>query len=341
LSSPRKGTEVNLLFTSAGRRVELLRAFRQAYLDLGLKGKVVAVDMDPLAPALQVADKAYLLPSLGDSDYLPQLAEVIRRESIHRVFPLIDPDVPVLARGRAQLEERGARVVVVSPETAEIARDKWRTFQFFREHGIPTPMTWLPGGRPWADVVYPVFLKPRYGSAGKGAFRAQDRAEAEFFSKHIPDPIVQEYLPGPEITNDVSCGLDGEVWAVVSRKRIEVRWGEVAKGQTMRDRNILRYCLTVAREMAARGPITVQCILREGEPSFTEINARFGGGLPLGIAAGVPSPRWYLAEAAGLPVQPPALGEYRLGVYLTRFDESFFIDEAQYQKLAGHRLRPG
>jgi carbamoyl-phosphate synthase large subunit len=341
LSLPPRRDEVNLLFTSAGRRVELLRAFRQAYLDLDLTGRIVAVDRDPLAPALQVADRAYLLPSLDDPAYLPELAQLIRRENIRRVFPLIDPDVPVLAQGRAQLEEQGACVVVVPEEAAEIARDKLRTFRFFCDHGIPTPKTWLPGETPWGEIRYPVFLKPRYGSAGKDSFRAQDREEAEFYSRHIPDPIVQEYLSGAEITNDVSCGLDGQVWAVVSRKRIEVRWGEVAKGQTVRDRVILGHCLTVTRELRAQGPITIQCILHGGEPRFTEINARFGGGLPLGIAAGVPSPRWYLAEAAGLPVQPPPLGEYRQGLFLTRFDESFFIDETRYQELASHRLRPG
>ena len=330
-----------MLFTSVGRRVELLRAFRQAYLDLELRGNIVAVDRDPLAPALQVADRSYLVPSLEDPAYLPELTEVVRRENVLRVFPLIDPDVPVLARGRAQLEGHGARVVVVPPEAAEVARDKLRTFRFFSDHGIPTPKTWLPEEIPWGKIEYPVFLKPRYGSAGKDAFPAQDREEAEFFSRRIPDPIVQQYLSGLEITSDVTCGLDGRVWAVVSRKRIEVRWGEVAKGQTVMDPAILRHCLAAATQMRARGPITMQCILHGGEPKFTEINARFGGGLPLGIAAGVPSPKWYLAEAAGLPVRPPPLGEYRLGLFLTRFDESFFFDDARVQELAGHRVRPG
>jgi carbamoyl-phosphate synthase large subunit len=49
---------LNVLFTSAGRRVELLRAFRRAYATLGLDGRVVAVDVDPLAPALSAADRA-------------------------------------------------------------------------------------------------------------------------------------------------------------------------------------------------------------------------------------------------------------------------------------------
>jgi carbamoyl-phosphate synthase large subunit len=73
-------------------------------------------------------------------------------------------------------------------------------------------------------------------------------------------------------------------------------------------------------------------MLRGGEPFYTEINARFGGGCPLGIAAGANSPKWYLAEAAGLLVKIPALGSYRQDLYMTRFDDSFFVRE---EKLAG------
>ena len=43
---------VNILFTSVGRRVELVRAFRRAYERLKLAGRIVAVDIDPLAPCL-------------------------------------------------------------------------------------------------------------------------------------------------------------------------------------------------------------------------------------------------------------------------------------------------
>jgi carbamoyl-phosphate synthase large subunit len=57
--------DINVLFTSAGRRVELLRAFREAYSLLGITGHVIALDADPLAPALQVADKPFIVPRLG------------------------------------------------------------------------------------------------------------------------------------------------------------------------------------------------------------------------------------------------------------------------------------
>jgi carbamoyl-phosphate synthase large subunit len=97
----------------------------------------------------------------------------------------------------------------------------------------------------------------------------------------------------------------------------------------------------IAMALQAMGPITVQCLVQEGEPLFTEINARFAGGMPLGVAAGVASPEWYLREAAGMPVEPPPLGSYRPGVYLTRYDDSFFVEGEGYEPLAGGRVRPG
>lgn len=330
-------TLVNLLLISAGRRVELVRLFRQAYQELGLDGRIIAVDLDPLAPALQEADSSHLVPRVDDPAFIPALTDVCLREQIHLAFPLIDPAIPVLAHHRSALEATGARLAVVSPEVAEITRDKWRTFEWLCDGGFPTPDTWRREELP-KEPPFPLFVKPRRGSAGRQAFRVDDDRELGFFLDYVDDPIVQPYLEGPEITNDVICGMDGELWAVVSRRRIEVRWGEVHKGVTVDDPKIRDACRGIAAELGVVGPITVQCRMHGGVPRFTEINARFAGGFPLGVAAGVPSPKWYLQEAAGLAVEPPPLGTYRVGVYLTRYDESFFIDGDPGGSLASRGL---
>jgi carbamoyl-phosphate synthase large subunit len=329
---------VNLLFSSVGRRVELLRAFQRAYRALELGGNIVALDVDPLAPALQVADRPYIVPRLDDPAFVPTLAKICQQEQVSLVLPLIDPDITLLARHRAEIEASGSRVAAVSAEVAEMTADKWQTHQFFLSLGIPTPRSWLPDQLHPTQVEYPLFIKPRFGSAGKGVFKVRSARELSFFSDYVSDPIIQEYLAGPEITNDVICDFEGDVLAVVSRQRIEVRWGEVAKGVTIYNPVITGACVKIARALPAVGPITVQCMMNDGVPCFTEINARLGGGVPLGIAAGADSPRWLLARAAGLPVEIPPLSSYRIGLYLTRFDDSFFLNEAEREQMAGHRL---
>jgi carbamoyl-phosphate synthase large subunit len=329
---------VNVLFTSVGRRVELLRAFRSAYANLGLQGNIVAVDIDPLAPALRVADRPYVVPRLTAPEFIPVLSAICERERVSLAFPLIDPDIPVMAMHRAALEAAGTRLAVVSSDACAITSDKWLTKKWFEKLGLRTPQGWLPGDIDAARAQYPLFIKPRDGSGGIHTFKINSPEELVFFSNYVPNPIIEEYVPGPEITSDVIAWLDGEVLGVVSRQRIEVRWGEVAKGVTVRDPTIMHACRTLARALPACGPMTVQCILRDGVPYFTEINARFGGGVPLGIAAGVASPDWLLTKAAGLTPRMPPIGDYRVGIYLTRYDDSFVLTSDDYSQMESRRL---
>jgi carbamoyl-phosphate synthase large subunit len=226
----------------------------------------------------------------------------------------------------------------VSSEAARITSDKWKTVEFFDRLGLRTARSWLPEEIDPARAEFPLFIKPREGSASQHTFKINNADELAFFSKYVPMPIVQEYLPGPEITSDITCDVDGNVLAVVSRRRIEVRCGEVSKGVTVRDRAIIDACVKIAKGLPAVGPITAQCMMKDGVPHFTEINARLGGGVPLGIAAGADSPRWLLARAAGLSVEIPPLGSYRENLFLTRYDESFVLSEGDREDVASHRL---
>lgn len=219
----RGDVTINVLFTSVGRRVELLRSFRNAYESLKFEGNIIAVDIDPLAPALQIADRSYIVPRLSSEDYIPTLIEICKQEHVNLVFPLIDPDIQILAHYKQEIETTGARLAVVSPESSAIVGDKWLSFQFFQRLGLSTPHSWLPGQLDPAQVEYPLFIKPRGRSSAKNTFQARNIKELMFFSEYLSDPIIQEYLPGPEITNDVICDLDSVVLAVVSRRHIEVR----------------------------------------------------------------------------------------------------------------------
>jgi carbamoyl-phosphate synthase large subunit len=298
--------------------------------------------MDPLAPALQEADRPFIVPAVDSPAFVPALIDVCRRERVHLVFPLIDPDIPVLAKHRADIESVGARVLAVSEEAAALTADKAATHAFFVKHGIPTPRTWLAGELDSDGISFPLFIKPRRGNSARCTYRVQNLRELRFFLEYVPDPVVQEYLPGPEITNDVVCDAEGEVLAVISRERIEVRWGEVAKARTVYDPFVTSCCLKIARALKAIGPITVQCMLRDAKPCFTEINARFAGGVPLAIAAGARIPQYLLARAAGVAVDIPPIGQYQVGLYLTRFDDAWFVTEQELCRTPrrGVGLRP-
>lgn len=329
---------INVLFTASGRRVELIRAFRQAYATAGITGSIVCVDVSPLAPTLYEADASYIVPPSEHPEYIPTLVKICRQESIHLVFPLIDSDVERLARHRALLEAEGTRVVVVQPQTAEIISDKWLTYQFFKNHNIPAPPSWLPEALPPEPRDYPLFVKPRRGSASKDTYKVSDESELKCSLLRVRAPIIQKYLDGLEITTDVFCDFEGNVLGAVSRLRLETRAGEISKGKTVYFPQILQSCVRIAHLLGVVGPMNVQGFIVGDTVYFTEINARFGGGTPLSIAAGANAPLWYLQLAAGLPINPPPLGTYIRELYMTRYDQTLFLSEAEYASMASRHL---
>ena len=54
-------------------------------------GNIVATDLSPVAPALSVADKPYLVPRIDAPDYFDMILDICQREDIKAITTLIDP----------------------------------------------------------------------------------------------------------------------------------------------------------------------------------------------------------------------------------------------------------
>lgn len=323
-------TTLNVLITSAGRRVTLVELFRAALDRLGVAGSVVAADAKANAPAGLVADRREPVPRVDDPAYVPRLLEICRAHAIGLVVPTIDPELPVLADHAAEFEAAGALPLVSSPEANRICLHKGRTARFFREAGIPAPAEFDPAAV-LADpaAAYPFIIKPASGSASVGVARVHDRRELEYHLGAVADPILQEFVAGEEYTLDILVDLAGRVRCVVPRLRIETRAGEISKGVTVRDPALIAAGRRVAEALpGARGCVTAQCIRdAEGRIKFLEINPRFGGGFPLSARAGADFPGWVAAMALGREPEIDPDG-WRDGLAMLRYDEALYVDRA-------------
>lgn len=74
--------KINILFLSAGRRVELINSFREAKEKLGIEGKLVGVDLDELAPALNFVDVKYKVPRINSKDFIPTIIDICKKEQV-------------------------------------------------------------------------------------------------------------------------------------------------------------------------------------------------------------------------------------------------------------------
>ncbi len=321
---------VRMLFSCVGRRSELLQAFRRAAEDLGILLEIHGADATWLSPAIHLVDKAHIVDPIAEGRYIEQLLTVVRRAKIDLLIPLIDTELPLIAAAVDEFLAAGCRALIPAAPVVRTCRDKLATYRVLKQAGIDTPTTWA-----WAEAVkrkkhkFPLFLKPRTGSAAMGNYVVHDAGELETFGRRVPNAIVQEFVDGAEHTLDVYTGFDGRPRCVVPRKRLEVRTGEVSKGLIVKDPAIMAVGKRIAEVLGdCRGVVTIQCIVtRRGRIRVIEINPRFGGGVPLAIHAGANFPKWILMELLG---ESPRINPngFRNDVAMLRFDESVFVPNA-------------
>ena len=300
-----------VLFTCAGQRVDIVSAFSRA------RAVTVAVDANPLAPALYHADHFALVPRIDEPGYVSALAEVVAEHDVRLVIPLTDLDQFLLARERAALDP----AIVLLPELniVEQIGEKSLAHRLFEERGIASPPTWLPHELP-ATLEFPVLVKAREGFGSRHIYRAADRDELAFFLEYTTVPsMVQGCCRGEEFSIDVFCDLEGRCLNAIPRTMIESKGGESIKGMTVKDWDLIEYGRFVAETLGIWGPANIQCFREtDGTHQVTDVNLRFGGGFPLPTAAGSRYPELALALAEG-DRPSPRLGEFRDGIVMTRF----------------------
>jgi carbamoyl-phosphate synthase large subunit len=286
----------NVLLLSAGRRVELLQAFKNEIKIRGLKSKVLATDLNPqMSAACHVADESFEMPRVTEDGYMDKLLKLCEEQSVGLVIPTIDTELLGLAQARTHFADKGIYLVISDEALVQKCRDKRQTAEMFSGLGVDTPLI-----LDRSQLSFPCFAKPYDGSRSIGATKLEDASALTQGMLVDPKLMFMEYIDRSfdEFTVDAYFDRFGALKCLVPRHRLEVRDGEVSKGVT-RKNHVYHYIADKFKRVeGARGCLTVQLFAHPDGQRYAalEINPRFGGGYPLSYAAGAKYPGWLVDE---------------------------------------------
>ena len=289
---------MNILITSAGRRVSLVRAFQKELKKVHPTAKVFAVDAKPmLSAACQVADDYFGLPRLDDANYINELIAKCKKERISLIIPTIDTELLLLANNKGLLAENGIRSLVSSTGFVQKCRNKREIHRFFASKGVAVAKEYSK-----KDYQLPMFIKPYDGSRSVDTYLI--KTEEDLTSYHFENEKLMflEYLDHDiyeEFTCDLYYDQSNLLKCAVPRKRIEVRDGEVYKALTENNSLVAYIKNNLHHIPGAVGCLTAQFFKHKTDASkiyAIEINPRFGGGYPLSYLAGANFPKWIIQE---------------------------------------------
>lgn len=273
---------MNILITSAGRRVSLVRSFQKELKKQFPNSKVVAADSNPeLSAACHVADSFIKVPRLDDENYIEFLIKNCLDLDIFLLIPTIDTELLLLASNRTLLEKNGVHPVISSEDFIKKCRNKRVIHDFFISKDINVAKEY-----PKTDYTLPLFIKPEDGSRSVDTYTILKEEELTDYHFKNDKLMFLEYLNHDEFdeyTCDLYYAKDHSLKCVVPRKRIEVRDGEVYKALTVKN-ELVNYIKTrLSTIEGGVGCLTAQFFVHKTKSLIygIEINPRFGGGVSI------------------------------------------------------------
>ena len=231
----------------------------------------VASDINSTCFGRYLADDYVIMPPKDDPMLWKIVQELLIEKRIDVIIPSLDETLLGWAEKKDYFQALGMSVILSDSSTIAICQDKWLTYNFFVQNGIPTPDTSL--------VQEHCLVKPRLGRGSTGVKVTAEQVE-------MKGMISQELLKGVEYTVDVFCDRNSNPVYIVPRRRLKVCNGKSTEGIVEEMPAINQWISTICQRLAFIGPVNIQCFVQEdGAVSFVEINPRVAGGMALGFAS--------------------------------------------------------
>lgn len=291
-----KGKKINVLISSAGEKIPLIRATQKALQRIDPSGKVIAGDLNASVLSSLIVDEFWKMPPTRDEFFDEILSEFIRH-AIKIVVPTRDGELVFWAQHANILQKNGIHVIMSNQKTLERCLDKFEFSKFGTNNRYPFIPAFL---RPDDFRAERYVVKERFGTGSRAIGIDLCYEDAKKHAQTLENPIFQPFVKGYEISIDAWLNKKNRVKGVVLRRRNLVINGESKVTTTFKNSAFEAQTKKVLEALMLSGPVMMQAIVDETENlHIIECNPRFGGASTASLAVGLDSLYWSFLEALG------------------------------------------
>ena len=258
--------------------------------------------------------------------------KICKLEKIDAILSLIDSELSILANNSKYFDEIGVKVLVSDFDTTELCFDKMAMFEFLEENNFRCAKTYCDLDKFKIDmelekVKFPVFVKPRTGSASLGINKVTNMKHLELLLELGEDLIIQEFLHGQEYGVDVYTDfISKDIISIFAKKKVRMRSGETDKAVSFKDEKLFDLIHEFVKKLGTVGTVDIDVFEVDGEYYISEVNPRFGGGHLIAYECGDNYPLYIKNNLHGI-VNKSGIGMYEEGVFMIKHDTLSMIKE--------------
>lgn len=313
----------------SGMAVAAIRALKQ-----DPNFRIVSTDTDKLSAGLYLSDKSYLVPPFNDESFYGVIKEIAKKEKIDVIIPALDSILLFFSEKKNEFAELGIKVLISEPETINITRDKWLTYNKLKET-VLFPKSFIEKKN--VNIGFPLLIKPRDGSGSVNIHTINSKEELDFYYPRTPNPIIQEYLEGKEYTIDCLADKKGNLLFCVPRERIATKAGISTKGRIVKNETLENMAKKISQTLNFFGPFFFQAKEdAKGIPKLLEINSRIAGTMSLSSFAG---PNLHCLAVRMCMDEEVHIPKINYGLYVTRCWEDIYLNEGEIKERLSEKLK--
>jgi predicted ATP-grasp superfamily ATP-dependent carboligase len=250
-----------------------------------------------------------------DESRLDAIADIVEKNEIDVLLPTGTQWISFAIANREALSTLVAVVPLPTPESFEIANNKWLLAQFLKEKQIPGPPTLLVTcddsfEKGLQDIDFPVLLKPVEAWGGEGIEYFDHPSDLRrHLARQNPEKIKERFIAQSFVRGFVVgvnvLSRDGETLASTMQKGIIPNTQKYAAAGAIRfieEEKFAALPQRLIRALGWSGFANLDTIYdsQDDQLKVLEINARFWGSLRGSLVAGISFP--YLACLAALDI---------------------------------------
>jgi len=236
---------------------------------LGFDIRIVGTDISAFTAGNHLCDVTYAVPYSYDESYIPTIRDIVNRENVDLVIPTTDYEIYYLSLHQNEIN---AIVAASDAETAKKYLDKYLTFLYHNELGIPFAKSWLPKNYEHSEEN--IILKPREGRGSRGIL-INPLNPKDFGDDYMIQPLHK----GREITTAFYVTKENELHGLFTMER-ELSNGATSKSKVVTefDSEIEEILLKMIAAKGLKGSLNLQSIVDSDNNIIPfEVNCRISG----------------------------------------------------------------
>ena len=259
--------------------------------------KIVGSDVNSKNSGMFFVDEFVLVSKPDTENYISLLRDFFQKYNIEVFIPMNEKEIEFFSHLDDSVFNdlfKNVKFIGLNRFSVQTFSDKLETANWLVQSGFTSPKVYET--TEISNALFPVIVKPRFGSGSKGVFKCLSVEEVKAAVLLTKNPIIQEYIDTEDSEFTIGVYSNRIETKIISFRRRIAGSGATSWARHEVHDSIVCLGLSLADKLNLSGSINVQLRIKDDKFFIFEINPRFSSTVLMRAELGFNDVAWSLGD---------------------------------------------